>query len=93
MPGHQWWWMYVPELQLVAMKVLGCSVTASSCERNWSAYGLVQRDQRNRMHPKTAEKLVYAYFNGKLLAKREKVDYELEHFVWDNAEPEGDEEV
>ena len=66
-------------------------MTASACERNWSAYGYVQSDKGNRRNPKTAEKLVYAYFNGKFLRERKKHDFENDYFLWDADEPAQDE--
>ena len=40
---------------------------------------------------KSAEKLVYAYFNGKPLREREKHDFENDYFLWDADEPAQDE--
>ena len=63
------------------------SATIAASERNWSAYGYVQTDVRNRLQAKTAEKLVYAYWNCKFLREREQHDFENDFFVWDADEP------
>ena len=94
MPGYLWWEMYggqTPELQRVAILVLSVSVTASACQRNWSAYGYVQSYARNSLKPKTAEKPFYAYFNSKFLRELEKHDFENYYFLWDADEPAQDE--
>mmetsp|Transcript_60633 Transcript_60633/g.161902 ORF Transcript_60633/g.161902 Transcript_60633/m.161902 type:complete len:175 (-) Transcript_60633:30-554(-) len=41
------WW---PELGKVGMRVLAQVVSASACERNWSAYGRVHTDGQNRLN-------------------------------------------
>ena len=40
-------------------------ISASSCERKWSAHGHVNSEVRNRLAPATTEKLVYIYSNRK----------------------------
>ena len=50
-----------PELAMVGMYVLSQVISASSCERNWSAYGHIQTKIRNKLSPQTTEKLVYVY--------------------------------
>ncbi|CAI9259863.1 unnamed protein product [Lactuca saligna] len=47
-----WWGHYgdeVPELQAFAMKILGFTFSASSCERNWSTFNQVHTKRRNRL--------------------------------------------
>ena len=94
MPGYLWWEMYggqTPELQHVAIWVLSVSVTSSACESNWSTYGYVHSDTSNSLNPKTAKKLVYAYFNSKFLREQDKFNFENDYFLWDADEPAQDE--
>ncbi len=44
--------------------------SASSCERNWSAFGFIHTKSRNRLKPKKAEELVYVFSNRRLLARQ-----------------------
>ena len=48
-----WYKMYVkpwhPELAMVGMRVLSQVISASSCERNWSAHGHIHSKIRNRL--------------------------------------------
>ena len=79
--------MYVrpwhPELAKVEMRVLSQVISASSCERNWSAHGHIHTKIRNRLDPATTEKLVYVYSNSKMVAGTRDTD-ELKTFAWDN---------
>ena len=65
MPPEAWYEMYVkprrPELATVGMRVPSQAISASSCERNWSAHGHIQTKIRNKLTPETAEKIVYVY--------------------------------
>ena len=72
-----------PSLALVGMRVLSQVISASSCERNWSAHGHIQSEVRNRLAPATTEKLVYIYSNRKAVAAA-ACDDELKMFTWDN---------
>ena len=64
-PFEAWYEMYVkpwhPELALVEMRVLSKVISASLCERNWSAHELIPSKIRNRLEPTTTEKFVYVY--------------------------------
>ncbi len=44
--------------------------SASSCERNWSAFGFIHSKSRNRLQTKKAEELVYVFSNRRLLARQ-----------------------
>ena len=57
-------------------------ISASSCERNWSAHGHIHTRIRNRLVPATTEKLVYVYSNSKMVAATRDAD-ELKVFAWD----------
>ena len=74
------WW---PELAMVGMRVLSQVISASSCERNWSAHGHIHTKIRNRLDPATTEKLVYVYSNSKLVTATRDAD-KLKMFAWDN---------
>ena len=79
--------MYVkpwhPELVTVGMRFLSQDISASSCERNWSAHGHIQTKIHNKLSPETTEKLVYVYLNSKMAAAVCDAD-ELKMFAWDN---------
>ena len=70
------------ELAIVGMRVLSQVISASSCERNWSAHGHIHSKIRNRLEPATTEKLVYVYSNSKMVAATRDAD-ELKMFAWD----------
>ena len=53
-PRHQ-------ELAMVGMRVLSKVISASSCERNWSANGHIHSKIRNKQEHETTEKLVCVY--------------------------------
>ena len=74
-----------PELAIVGlgMLVLSQDISASSCERNWSAHGHIQTKIRHKLSPKITEKLVYVYSNSKMAAAVRDAD-ELKMFAWDN---------
>ena len=67
--------MYVkpwhPELAKVGVRVLSQVISASSCERNWSAHGHTHTKIRNRLDPAATEKLVYVYSNAPSCPRRE----------------------
>ena len=68
-----WWATYssqeVPELARVAVKVLSQTISASQCERNWSTFSLIHSRQRNRLHAKRLDDLVYCHYNMRLRMK------------------------
>ena len=72
MAAHKWWEVIAggaSELRTVAMKVLSKTVSASACERNWSAFEAVQTPKRNRLNHKTLVDLVYVRLNLRLQQK------------------------
>ena len=87
MGPEAWYEMYVkpwhPELAMVGMRVLSQVISASSCERNWSAHWHIHSKIRNRLEPATTEKLVYVYSNSKMATAMRDAD-ELKMFTWDN---------
>ena len=60
---------------------------------DWSsAYGCVHTDARNRLSKDRTKKLVKVYFNCLALEKAQKVEWELQAFIWDESEPLADSE-
>ncbi|XP_076916066.1 uncharacterized protein LOC143575638 [Bidens hawaiensis] len=58
-----------PELAEVAKKVLSQPISSSSAERNWSTYSNIHSVKRNRLNCKTADKLVYAHSNIRMISR------------------------
>ena len=70
-------------LNKIRYKVIQSQViSASSCERNWSAHGHIHTKLCNRLDPATTEKLVYVYSNITLVASTRDAD-KLKMFSWD----------
>lgn len=65
-----WWKNWLPNCALkdVAVKLLRMPPSAASCERNWSAWGIVHSKLRNRLKTTRSGKLVYIKYNLKLLS-------------------------
>ena len=71
-------------LNKIRYKVIQSQViSASLCERDWSAHGHIHTKICNRLDPATTEKLVYVYSNSKLVASTRDAD-KLKMFAWDN---------
>jgi hypothetical protein len=78
MPAYKWWIQFggcAPELQHVAIRVLGQVSSACSCERNWSTYDFIHSKKRNRLLPDRARDLVFVFSNLHLLDKVEAAEY------------------
>ncbi len=58
-------------LSSVAIKVLSIPATSAASERNWSTYNFIHSKLQNRMTIDQAEKLVYIYWNIRILRKLE----------------------
>jgi hypothetical protein len=74
---HDWWAFEGACGKLIApiaRRILGQTVSSSSCERNWSSYSFVHNKSRNRLQPKRAEDLVYVYTNSRLMAEGKDKD-------------------
>jgi hypothetical protein len=85
MPAWTWWQQWkgrVPELAKVAMRVLSQVSGAGAGERNWSTYGFIMSDLRNRLAPGRAEKLVYVHYNKRAVQRVKRVDYAESFFKW-----------
>ena len=65
------WWNLLksryPLLSSVAIKVLSIPASSAASERNWSTYNFIHSKLRNRMVIDRAEKLVYIYWNIRIL--------------------------
>ncbi len=61
------------------MRVLAQVVSASSCERNWSAHGHIHSKVRNKLAPATTEKLVHVYANSNYVSEPRTGDLNLLH--------------
>ncbi|CAG8794482.1 12809_t:CDS:1, partial [Gigaspora rosea] len=65
------WWNLVkaryPVLSSIALKLLSIPATSASSERNWSSFNFVHSKLRNRLHNPRVEKIVYIYWNLRIL--------------------------
>lgn len=61
------WWKScfsdMPELLQLAVYALSISPTSGAAERNWSAFGFIHCQRRNRLSTERVDKLVYLYWN------------------------------
>ena len=69
-------------LHMLAMKFLVQCATNSSFERNWSVYKYVHSTIHNKLLADRAEKLVYMYWNEKILSHIEDGGYEESMAAW-----------
>jgi hypothetical protein len=94
MPAWAWWVQFgagMPELQAFAVEELAQPASASSCERNWSAFEFIHSKKRNRLSSNKASDLVYVYCNLRLLDKIEDLEYEEAFVAWSSEEEEEEE--
>ena len=68
-----------PNLQTLALKLLGQPCSSSCCERNWSTYSL----KRNKLTPAQTEDLVYMHNNLRLLSQNSEEYNEEKTKMWD----------
>ena len=68
---------------MAGTRVLSQVISASSCERNWSAHWHIPLKIRNRLEPATTEKLACVYSNSKMLAATHDA-VELKKLACDN---------
>ncbi|CAG8793384.1 36465_t:CDS:2, partial [Gigaspora margarita] len=65
------WWNLVkaryPVLSSIALKLLSIPASSASSERNWSSFNFVHSKLRNRLHNPRVEKIVYIYWNLRIL--------------------------
>ncbi|XP_031278379.1 uncharacterized protein LOC116136849 [Pistacia vera] len=67
------WWDYngddLPMLKKYAIRILSQPCSASSCERNWSAFEAAQKKKRNRLSHEMLDTLVYVRMNTMMMDK------------------------
>ncbi|XP_031258003.1 uncharacterized protein LOC116116042 [Pistacia vera] len=67
------WWDYngddLPVLKKYAIRILSQPCSASSCERNWSAFEAAQTKKRNRLSHEMLDTLVYVRMNTMMMDK------------------------
>lgn len=65
------WWHLLekryPLISSIALKLLSIPATSAASERNWSTYKFIHSKLRNRLINDRAEKLVYIYWNLRIL--------------------------
>ncbi|GBG60499.1 hypothetical protein CBR_g5673 [Chara braunii] len=86
----------VPDLQAIAIKVMGMWSTTTPTERNWSSMDFMHSKRRNSLNPETLEKLAYIHWDMQLLRATNNSDANSEGYVdlWNSffeALPEPDE--
>lgn len=74
---YTWWKTCIdvkafPHLTELAYMVFSALVSASSSERNWSTFGLIQSKLRNRLGDAKTRKLVFVHCNMRELDKKRK---------------------
>jgi hypothetical protein len=70
MAGWRWWDVYgmpLPQMRMIAMRVLACVASSSACERNWSDFGFIHSKKRNKLSTTQLEKLVYVFSNVRMM--------------------------
>jgi hypothetical protein len=68
--GNTWWKCYgsgAPHLQKLALRILSIPTSSAASERCWSVMGNIHNETRNRLTDDRVEKLVYVYFNERML--------------------------
>jgi hypothetical protein len=70
------WWNLMkgryPILSDVAIRILSIPATSAASERNWSTFGFIHSKLRNKLHEKRVEKIVYMFWNLRILRSLEK---------------------
>ena len=65
----EWWRLFgfdVPNLQKLAIRILGQTAASSGCERNWSVFERIHTKKRNRLEHERLNDLVYVHYNLRL---------------------------
>ena len=112
-PSHLWgdvvqkpinWWNLMkgryPVLSDVAIRVLSIPATSAASERNWSTFGFIHSKLRNKLHEKRVEKIVYMFWNLRILHSLERpltiegwVEKVLNKKAMETAEGNNEEEI
>lgn len=94
MSPREWWDEYfediAPTLRKVAMHILGLSVSAGSCERNWSTFDFIHSKKRARLTAKNATMFVYVFCNQRLLDKHRCGQVSEEYQQWSSDETDNE---
>ncbi|KAL6519715.1 hypothetical protein OROMI_032609 [Orobanche minor] len=72
-----------PNIQKIALKLLGQPCSSSCCERNWSTYSFIHSIRRNKILPTRAEDLVYVHTSLRLLSRKSEQYAKGETKLWD----------
>lgn len=86
MDPKMWWLIHgasTPNIQKIALKLLGQPCSSSCCERNWSTYSFIHSVRRNKILPTRAEDLVYVHNNLRLLSRKTDQYLNGETKLWD----------
>ena len=73
--GVTWWKCHgtiAPNLQQLAITLLSIPTSSAVSERCWSVMGNIHSDSRNRLTDDKVEKLVYIYFNERMIMPKTK---------------------
>ncbi|KAL0399908.1 UNVERIFIED_CONTAM: hypothetical protein Sradi_2334100 [Sesamum radiatum] len=65
----EWWKLFgasAPNLQQLAIRILGQTCSSSGCERNWSVFERIHTKKRNKLEHQRLNDLVYVHYNLKL---------------------------
>ena len=71
--GLTWWKCHgngAPQIQKLAIKVFNIPTSSAASERCWSAMGNIHSESRNRLTDDRVEKLLYIYFNERILRRQ-----------------------
>ena len=72
------WWMSfgsdLPNLQKLCKLTMRQPISATRCEKNWSAYDHILTKKRSRLDPERASKLVLIYFNKEVIRKQFRLE-------------------
>ncbi|XP_074323848.1 uncharacterized protein LOC141660758 [Apium graveolens] len=81
-----WWLIHgvsAPNIQKIALKLLGQPCSSSCCERNWSTYSFIHSIRRNKILQIRVENLVYVHNNLRLLSRKSDAYLTGETKLWD----------
>ena len=98
MSGADFWHMYggaIPELQRIALRVLGCASGACAAERGHKLMNKTKSKVRNKLAMEKCEKLLYVQCNLRLLPENNPVDHSTSTnviFVGGGDDEDGDSE-
>ena len=96
MDAATWWSLYgygTPVLMKLARYVLSQTTSASSCERNWSAYDHIQSKKRNRLGDNRCKDLVYVYTNQRLFDSKSRRSDPIHWLKEDDSDDDKDSET